>query len=180
MKNSPTLALSLALLGALTTHAYAQQQGKPYVDSSKPFITIEDPNRQAEAWAMCAAAYDFTASIISKSAPARAKQLGDLANGAEAAVTMTIVADGLDDETTPEKFNALWSMGKLLGKELPESRKTTLAAELEAHSGERVSIFLANLTATVHTCMQNLEGQQAYIDMWRTLATSGMLKAPSE
>lgn len=170
------VALSVLSIG----EANAVEDATPYVDGSKSFLKIEDVNRQAEAWAMCAATYDTMAEILSKAQPARSQQLSELANGAEVAVTMAIVSDGLDPEISQERFNALWSMGKLSGTELPKTRLTMLAAEAESYTGKDTEVFIRNLTATVEICIRNLEGQQMYIDTWRELAKSGLLQIPKE
>lgn len=160
--------------------ANATEDATPYVDGSKSFLEIKDVNRQAEAWAICAATYDYMAGILSETQPARSKQLSELANGAEVAVTMAIVSDGLDPEISQDRFNALWSMAKLSGTELPKTRFTMLAAEAEADTGKNNAVFLKNLTATFEICIRNLEGQQTYIDTWRELAKSGLLQIPIE
>jgi len=171
----------LSFFATTAVDAIAEENGKSYVDGGKSFIEIKDVNRQAEAWAMCAAAYDFMAEILSEAQPARSRQLKDLANGAEVAVTMSMVSDGLDPQITQEHFNSLWSMAKLAGTELPRTRRTMLAAEAESSTDKEGSkIFLANLSATISVCFKNLEGQQMYIDTWRGLAKSGLLKLPNE
>lgn len=161
------------------SQANAAADATPYVDGSKSFLEIKDVNRQAEAWAMCAATYDYMAGILSEAQPARSKQISELANGAEVAVTMAIVSDGLDPEISQDRFNALWSMAKLSGTELPKTRFTMLDAEAEADTGNN-AVFLKNLTATFEICIRNLEGQQMYIDTWRELAKSGLLQIPIE
>jgi hypothetical protein len=160
--------------------ANANEKISPYVDGSKSFLEIKDVNRQAEAWAMCAATYDVMAEILSESQPARSQQLKELANGAEVTVTMAIVSDGLTPDITQDRFNALWSMAQLSGTELPRTRRTMLAADEESSAGEKAKEFFSNLSATMEICFKNLEGQQMYIDLWRELAKSGLLQMPKE
>ncbi len=175
------LILTIVALSVLSiSKANAADDAAPYVDGSKSFLEIKDVNRQAEAWAMCAATYDLMAEILSEAQPARSKQLRELVNGAKVAVTMSIVYDGLDPKISPDRFNALWSMAKLSGTELPKTRLTMLAAEAEANTGKNNEVFIRNLTATVEICIRNLEGQQMYIDTWRELAKSGLLQTPKE
>ena len=143
-----------------------------YVDASTPIAEIKDIHRQAEAWAMCAAAYDATSEVLSESQPGRAKQFSELANGAELAVLISIVWDGLKPDLTPEAFDALWTAAKVAGSELPKTRRTFLLAEAET--------FFAKLGETVKVCASNLESQQKYIDTWRELAKSGLLQLPSD
>jgi len=154
--------------------------GKSYVDATKSFLDIKDPHRQAEAWAMCAASYDVMAEILTSTAPARAKQLADLANGAELAVIISMIANKLDKDMSPEKFNSLWSFSKISGAELPKTRRTILLAKFESDKSEGAVVFVADVSKTVEVCAANLEAQQTYIDIWRELATSGLLQMPAE
>ena len=173
------LALTLVItIGQIS----AEERGASYVDGSKYFLEIKNKNRQAEAWAMCSATYDAMAELLSEAQPARSQELKELANGAKIAVTMSLMSDCLNDpEITPERFNSLWKIAKLLGSELPKTRQTMLAAEAESAAGKKnAKIFIANLSATLAVCFKNLEGQQMYIDIWRELAKSGLLKLPDE
>lgn len=180
---SPKYYLIFALAFIVSNASQAKSKGTSYVDDSKPFIAIQDVNRQAEAWAMCAATYDLTAELFAKDRPARAQQFSELANGAELAVAMSIVNDGIVKDISPDKFDALWEAAKISHTELPKTRRTMLLAELESSSENSkigTSIFLSNLSATLEVCVKNLEAQQMYIDTWRELSKSGLLKLPEE
>lgn len=155
-------------------------EGKSYVSDTVKILDIEDPHREAQAWAICAASYDLLAEILQESSPARAKQLGDLANGAELAVIISIVMSELDADTTPEAFDSIWNFSKLSGGEIPKTMRTTLLADLESDTSSGKSKFLDDLGKTVAVCANNLDGQQKYIDLWRDLAKSGLLKFPSK
>lgn len=155
---------------------FAVAEGKSYVGESEKIIDISDPHREAQAWATCAAAYDIMAEVIEESAPARSKQLSDLANGAELAVIISMVASEINKDMTPEKFENVWNFSKLSGGEIPKTMRTTLLADLESDSSDGKSKFLNDLGKTVSVCAGNLDGQQAYIDMWRDLMKSGLLK----
>lgn len=170
--------LIFILLLISSSHLYAESNGKSYIDGSKSFLEIKDTNRQAEAWAMCAATYDVTAEILAKSNPARARQIKDLGNGAEMAVAMSQIINDLSENITPEKFNAVWLMAKLSMTELPKTRTTMLLAEAESNPDK--TIFMSNLNATLEVCIKNLEAQQMYIDTWRELAKSGLLQFNKE
>jgi hypothetical protein len=152
---------------------------RPYVNGEKPFIKIENVNRQAEAWAMCAAVYDIMSQILDDT-PARSQQLQNLANGAQVAVTMTIVSDGLEDANKPDQFEMLWETAKLSGTELPSTRRTAILADLESSSREQREHIFAKLGETLQVCITNLEFQQIYIDLYRELAKSGLLKLPED
>lgn len=155
-------------------------EARSYVTDSIKIIDIEDVHRESQAWGICAAAYDLLAEIIQESMPARARQLADLANGAELAVTMSMVVDGFDSDITPERFSRLWSFSKLSGAEIPKAMMNTLLADLEEDSSEGNEEFLSDLGKTVEVCILNTEGQQTYIDIYRDFAKSGLLAAPDQ
>jgi hypothetical protein len=165
------LTISIFLLG---TSALA----KSYVDGSKPLASIKDVNRQGEAWAMCSAAYDVMAGLFAETQPATAQRLSEYANGAEAAVAMTIVMKSDDSEMTVKKFNATWVYAKVAMVEWPKTALTTIQLDAEMLGDEGADEFLENLTATVKICIENLEGQQIYIDTFREFIKSGMFKLP--
>ena len=158
--------------------AYASES-LSYVDGTKPFVVIKDVNRQAEAWAACSASYEIMSAILA-SQPARSQQMKELSNGAGVAVTMTLVTDALDTNISPERFNALWSYAKLAGKEWPKTQRTAILADAEALGAEGSERFAEKLVATIEVCTNNLDAQQMYIDSWRELAKSGLLKLPED
>lgn len=164
----------------LSLPSYAAEKGVAYVDGTKSFLEISDPNRQAEAWAICAASYDFMADLFSEAQPARAQQLRELANGAEVAAIMSIFVDGLTPDITPERYSSLWAAAKLQGTELPKTSRTFLAAEAESTPKNETNLFLSNMAATVKICVSNLPGQQAHIDTYREFTKSGLLTLPKE
>jgi len=180
MRSRVVNRIALIFSAIFSIGAIAEETGASYLDD-RLFLEIKDVNRQAESWAMCAATYDFMAAVLSEAQPARSRQLKDIANGAEMAVIMSMVSDGLDSEMTQERFYSLWTMAKLAGSELPLTRRTMLAADAESSSDKKgAKVFFANLSATMSVCVKNLEAQQMYIDTWRELAKSGLLKLPSE
>lgn len=142
-------------------------------------MLIDDPNRQAEAWGACAAAYQIISDVL-KSDSAQAKQFHNLSIGASVAVVMTHVSAGLKDDMSQERFNALWGFSKTLMDSVPEVQRTTILADAESLGKSGKSAFIEKLGATLKICTANLDGQQAYIDMWRELAKSGMLILPSD
>ena len=70
-------------------------------------------------------------ALLIQSKPARAKQIKDLSNGATLAVTMAHVSDGLVEDITPERFDALWMYSKSLGESIPETMRTMILADAE-------------------------------------------------
>lgn len=164
-----------------TSAVIAENKSTSYVDGSKPLFLVEDTNRQAEAWAMCAATYDLTADIIEADNPARARQYRELANGAEVAAGMAVFSDGYSENIELEQFNALWAMSQWAMTEPPKTSRTKLLADMESNeTPEQVNAFLWNLDATLKVCVQNLEGQKVYVDTWRDLAKRGLFKLPEQ
>ncbi len=151
-----------------------------YIIGNKQFLSIKDVNRQAEAWGTCSAAYDVMAMVIGESNPAQAKQYNDLGNGASLAVAMSHVADGLSSDMDPERFNSMWNYSKTLADSIPETKTTMILADAETLGDSKAEEFITKLAETVKICMANLKGQQAYIDIWRELAKSGLLEMPNK
>lgn len=150
-----------------------------YLNVEGKIIEIADVNRQAEAWGTCAAAYDVLAMFF-EDQPARAQQFRNFGNGAELAVIMTHISDGLDQDMGQQEFSSLWNYSKTLGESIPETRKTTMLADAESAGKEGMDEFLQRVGNTVKQCVSNLDGQQAYIDTWRELAKSGLLSIPGD
>ena len=149
----------------------------PYVDGSKPFITIKDVNRQGGAWAMCSASYDLMAKVF-ESKPATSHRMQEWANGAQVAVAMTLVTGADLGEMTPERFNATWAYSKVAMEEWPKTARTSILFDAEMLGAEGADEFLDNLTGTVKICISNLETQQVYIDTFREFAKSGLFTLP--
>ena len=156
-------------------------EGQSVIEGGEPFLLIKDPNRQAEAWATCHAAYEILATILESKSPAQSAQFHQFANGAKLAVLMSFVGDAIedvdeDDETTIARFNASFAYGKVAMESLPETKATSLMAMLETGGARGQEQWMADIGATVEHCVENLDGQQIQIDVWRSLATSGLLK----
>jgi len=173
MKIIIMLGASILLFSSITNAS----ESSTYVDGSKPFVAIKDVNRQGEAWAVCAASYKVMAEFF-ESKPAQSQRLKDFANGAELAVGMTLVLDDLGSDISPERFNALWRYAQLAIEEWPKTQLTAILVDAEVLGDEGADRFFEKVTATVEICISNLKSQQMYIDSWRELAKSGLLKFP--
>lgn len=164
----------LAVTSLATPRLTLADASLSYISNDKPFISIKDVNRQAEAWGACSATYDIMALLL-ESSPAQAKQFKDFGNGASMAVVMTHVSDGLKKDMSSSQFLALWNYSKTLADSIPETQKTRMLADAEAIAATGSADFIDRISATIKVCMRNLEGQQVYIDSWRDLAKSGIL-----
>jgi hypothetical protein len=148
-----------------------------YISSTKPFLEIKDPNRQADAWGTCAAAYQITAELMEVDSN-NAKLFKEQSNGASVAVVMTHVHAGLKKDMKQFEFNALWKFSKTLMQSIPEVQRTRILSDLEYSAENGSSMFFDKLKNTLEICTKNLNGQQFYVDAWRNLAKSGLLQIP--
>ena len=174
VRDRTTIKYFAVFLLAYSSTAFAEA----YVDASQPFIEIKDVNQQAEAWAVCAAAYDIMATIQEADEPAKAKQLDDLGNGAQLAVGMTLVIDDLEPDISLERFKALWENSQAAMNERPQAQLAAIIADAAKLGTERKAEFGRKINATVVTCINNLAGQRMYIDTWQELVKSGLLQLP--
>ncbi|MDT0603426.1 hypothetical protein [Thalassotalea castellviae] len=166
----------LIILMPLTSLCNAND-GESYHATNKKFLEIKDVNHQAQAWGICSAVFKITATFFPEQ-NAQARQLLDFARGAELAVIMTHVSDGLDKDISPERFSALWSFSKQLGDSIPEASLTGIQADMERLGKDGQEQFINKLSASMKICSDNLKAQQSYIELWRELAKSGLLKNP--
>jgi hypothetical protein len=77
-----------------------------------------------------------------------------------------------------ELINAIWAYSKMAMESWPESKRTTMMADAERLGQEGFEEFMSSVGETNKICISNLETQQMYIDIWRDLAKSGLLKFP--
>ena len=150
------------------------KEGKSFVSDARPFILINNVNRQAEAWAACSAVWDFMAMLTVEDSEAQAKQYSNMGYGAKMAVAMSFVSDLVKaDDFDKDRFEATWRFAQTAAKSMPDVKMTAILADSESRGADAWSL---DLGATITVCKDNLEGQQAHVDGWRALATSGLLK----
>lgn len=165
---------STVLIIALILWCYANNtkaDGISYVSSSIPITSIEDVNRQAEAWGACSATWTLMASIAEEGS-AQAELSDQMANGAKLALAMTYIMD-LADDPKPGRLKSTWIYAKEAMEFMPETQLTVMMADFEQIGSDK---WVQNVIATKKVCEDNLDGQQIYIDTWRNLATSGLLE----
>jgi hypothetical protein len=174
MKIKLIIALSILLL---TPTGYADTT---YLNEnlSANFVDIKDVNRQSEAWGVCAAIFKITASFFPEG-DAQKTQLLDFSRGAEVAVIMSHVSDGLAEDTSSEGFDSLWNFSKQLGISIPEARLTAILADEQRLGEKGQDQYINKLSTTMKVCSDNLKGQQMYIDIYRELAKKGLLATPN-
>ena len=173
-----TLAAVVLLLSTTLAQAQNLSSSGTFLKGPANFMQIADVNRQADAWGTCSAVYSVM-SMMSQDTPNTAKRLSELANGARVAVTMAHVADGLQRDLDPSQFSAVWDQAKMLGQTISGSQQTMILSQLELIGPADAEGFGERLNNTLTVCGSNLEAQQAYVDMWRSLMKSGLLRSPS-
>jgi hypothetical protein len=167
------LVLTLGLVLPISVMA----ESDSFITENEVFIAIENPNREAETWATCSAALDIFSVIIAKDAPAQAKQLHQLANGSAMAIAMSLIANELEEDVNPKQFPSLFKFAQSQIDSLVDVKSTMLISEFEMmKQNSQQEQFMTKLTKTIEICSSNRESQQMYVDMWRELAKSGILK----
>jgi len=168
------IAIIIALLSNPVLSFADNKSGGPFLPDARQFILIDDINREAEAWATCSAAWDIMATLEERNSTAQAEEFSNLSNGAKLAVGISLVADlAMADDVNKDRFNATWEFAKTAMESMPEVQTTSILANLERRGMES---WMPDFLAAVTVCSENLESQQLYVDMWRGLATSGLLK----
>jgi len=179
------LACIAALMLWVSSVAFAENSERvPYV-TQEEFLFSGDKHKQARTWAKCAALYETLADINQVwDNPSLAKHFNNLRNGAKISVGMTFVVSNLGtspEELSPSRFNATWSYAKVAMDEMPAVELTAINANMElAKKNADLENEIQSIIAGVAVCMEHLAGQQAYIDIWRELATSGLLALPKQ
>jgi hypothetical protein len=151
-----------------------------YIESQTRFIEISNPRQQAESWAVCAAAYDVMSTIMRQSAPDRARQLHDLANGAQVSIGMALVSAQIDASTDAARFGELWAANESAMMDLPQQKLADILEDGEAMGDSRAQDFGRKINATVFTCIDNLDTQRDYVETWKNLAEEGLVEPPED
>ena len=151
-----------------------------YIGGQSRFAEISNPRREAEAWAVCAAAYDVMSTIMRESAPERSRQLHHLANGAQVSIGMALVSARIDADADAGQFSELWRASESAMVDLPQQKLADILEDGEAMGDERAQDFGKKINATVFTCIDNLETQRDYVESWRALAEKGLVQPPED
>ena len=176
----PGIALIALTIVAFTPPLAATDNAASYLDSQTRFAEITNPRQQAEAWAVCAAAYDVMSTIMRESAPERSRQLYDLANGAQVSIGMALVNSQIDADTDATRFGELWAESESAMIELPQQKLADILEDGEDMAQERAEDFGRKINATVYTCIDNLDTQRDYVTSWQRLAERGLVEPPDE
>jgi len=166
------------ILFFVAAQCIASEDNMSYLESDEQFIRILDKNREAEAWATCAVVYSITASYYEDENQEQAAVWKNQANGATLAVAMSHFSTIFEeDDVSKERFESTWELAQVLAKGIPETRLAIILADKKSLEKSGSDLFPQKLAETLRVCHGNLEAQQAYIDLWRELFKTGMLKS---
>ena len=169
--------------------ATSTEKSTSWVDKSISIRDISNKQKQAEAWGMCSAVYKKASELMETESSEAAKIFSTRANEAaivagmvyidkgEAAIAAAAFAAGVVHidkgkdwiPYTEEQKQAMQSMSQ----NIPEVQFNIIMADLDVLGWD---IWFDKFSVTLEFCISNLDGQQFYIDFWRELASSGLLK----
>jgi hypothetical protein len=176
--------LTAILLLATPVTAAEGSERAPYI-TQEDFLFSGDKHKEARTWARCAALYETISDLNQVwKKPALAKQFSNFGNGAKLAVGMTFVVSNFGTspkEISQSRFNATWNYAKVAMDEMPSVERTAINSLMEsAKINGNLENEIQAIIAGVAVCVKHLARQQAYIDIWRELATSGLLTLPKQ
>jgi hypothetical protein len=151
-----------------------------FIQSNPNFSSIQDPYRQAEAWATCSVVWDYLGQSQRENNPAGAEQFFNTSRGSELAIAISQMDYLLEKNTyeiIAEKFNSTWKVGQMMMESLPESASAVFYSEINrsVESGN-IDEVMKKIETTSLICQMNLETQKYYIDLWRQMMKEGLLQ----
>ena len=141
------------------------------INSKKEFGEFESKYEESRAWARCSAAYLFYSEILIEDKPATAKQVKNLSNGAKLTSQVSIFLRSLGEDYSAEELSTAWSGAKLTSESDYEIAVTALAAQFEESS----STAIEELSSMLDVCSTGLKRQQAYVEAYREMVSTGIL-----
>ena len=147
------------------------QEADPFLSTQVDFPLMKNKHDESRAWASCSAAYLVYSDILSEEKPATAKQVKNLSNGAILSSQISLFMRSLDDSPTKEEFAAAWEASALTRDSNKEVAYTALLSEFELDP----ETALKELDAKLTRCADNLKHQQAYVETYREMVSTGLL-----
>ena len=175
-----TISLLCLLSASLLPYPALADGNDSYLDSQTRFADITNPERQAEAWAVCAAAYDVMSTIMRETAPEKSHQLHNLANGAQVSIGMALISASIDADTEAGDISELWVASESAMVDLPQQKLADILEEGEAMGEDRAEEFGRKINATVFACIDNLDTQRDYVESWQKLARERLVRPPED
>ena len=141
-------------------------------------IRAVDVHDQSRIWSTCAVVHELVA-MMDDNGPdsASAKQSFNQGNGAKLASGIVFIVDYFEESEAPDpaSFASRWEMAKMVMESNHETVTTTISSSMVADP----VAFSEKLLPTYGYCLNILDVQQDYIDLWRELYGSGLLAPQS-
>ena len=141
-------------------------------------IRLVEAHDQSRIWSTCAAVHELVAVMDDNGADSpSAKESANQGSGAKVASAIVFIVDYFDDTDAPDPaiFASKWQMATMVMESNYETVTTSLFSDMAADP----SAFSERLLPTYRYCLNILEVQQEYIDLWRELYGSGLLAPQS-
>ena len=129
---------------------------------------------QSRIWSTCAVVHELVAMMDDKGPDsASAKQSANQGNGAKLASGIVFIVDYFEETDAPDPtaFASKWEMAKMVMESNHETVTTSILSIMDADA----VAFSEKLLPTYSYCLNILDVQQFYIDLWRELYGSGLL-----
>lgn len=141
-------------------------------------IRAVEAHDQSRIWSTCAAVHEIVAVMDDNGADSpSAKESANQGSGAKVASAIVFIVDYFDDTDAPDPaiFASKWQMATMVMESNYETVTTSLFSDMAADP----SAFSERLLPTYRYCLNILDVQQEYIDLWRELYGSGLLAPQS-
>jgi hypothetical protein len=190
-----TAVSSIALTSILAFSQDDSQMPVPEVADtyfkSHALFASRPPVQEAQAWALCTAAYEQAAFIFREMGESSGNidQVEGLGRGARLSVMMSLAMSGdlaggptdtLDEAAAgkiAEDFGRRLDYGKMAMQDWPMTWAARMRADLEdAATEEETMGYIRRVLATMQVCMLNNEMQSQYVNTFREMHLEGLLR----
>lgn len=137
-------------------------------------IRSVEAHDQSRMWSTCAAVHELVAVMDDNGADSpSAKESANQGRGAKVASAIVFIVDYFEDSEDPNPaiFSSKWEMATMVMESNYESVTTSIFSGMAADP----AAFSEKLLPTYRYCLNILDVQQDYIDLWRELYGSGLL-----
>jgi len=141
-------------------------------------IRSVEAHDQSRMWSTCAAVHELVAVMDDNGADSpSAKESANQGSGAKVASAIVFIVDYFEgtDAPDPAIFASKWQMATMVMESNYETVTTSIFSDMAADP----AAFSEKLLPTYRYCLNILDVQQEYIDLWRELYGSGLLAPQS-
>lgn len=141
-------------------------------------IRSVEAHDQSRIWSTCAAVHELVAVMDDNGADSpSAKESANQGSGAKVASAIVFIVDYFEEADSPDPaiFASKWQMATMVMESNYETVATSMFSDMEADP----AAFSEKLLPTYRYCLNILDVQQEYIDLWRELYGSGLLAPQS-